>query len=158
MARMVDIGGKPAVERRAVAEGRIVLRRETLDTIRGGRIKKGDALGAAQLAGIQAAKRTAEIVPLCHQVPLTSLAVELAVGEDDVRARCEARARYGTGVEMEALCGVAGALLCIWDMVKYLEKDGTGNYPGTRITDIKVTSKEKGAAPVERRKAVRGKR
>ena len=144
MAKMVDIGDKPAVERLAVAEGRIILQAGTLGAIRSGRVKKGDVLAAAQLAGIQAAKRTAEFVPLCHQVPLTSLAVELAVEADGVRVRCEARARYGTGVEMEALCGCTGALLCVWDMVKYLEKDSSGNYPSTAISDIHVIRKVKG--------------
>jgi len=145
MARMIDIGDKPAVERMAVAEGLVRLKPETLDAIRKGAVKKGDVLGAAQLAGIQAAKRTAELIPLCHPVPLTSLAVELLVTEDCVRARCEARARWGTGVEMEALCGVSGALLCVWDMVKYLEKDTTGNYPSTAIEGIRVVQKVKGS-------------
>ncbi len=151
MARMVDIGDKPAVERLAVAEGRIHLRAATVEAIRKNAVKKGDVPGAAQLAGIQAAKRTAEIVPLCHQVPLSSLAVELSVDGSGVRVRCEARARYGTGVEMEALCGCAGALLCVWDMVKYLEKDRSGNYPGTAIEEIRVLSKVKGAAASGRR-------
>ena len=145
MARMVDIGDKPAVERLAVAEGRIGLKAGTLEAIRKGKVKKGDVLAAAQLAGIQTAKKAADIVPLCHQVPLSSLAVELSVESDGVRARCEARARFGTGVEMEALCGCAGALLCVWDMVKYLEKDATGNYPSTVIDGIHVIRKVKGA-------------
>ena len=145
MARMVDIGDKPAVERLAVAEGRIGLKAGTLEAIRKGTVKKGDVLAAAQLAGIQAAKMTPDIVPLCHQVPLSSLAVELSVEAEGVRVRCEARARFGTGVEMEALCGCAGALLCVWDMVKYLEKDASGNYPSTAISDIHVIRKVKGA-------------
>jgi cyclic pyranopterin phosphate synthase len=146
MARMVDIGDKPAVERLAVAAGRIRLRAVTVEAIRKKAVKKGDVLAAAQLAGIQAAKRTADIIPLCHPVPLTSLAVELSLDAGGVGARCEARARYGTGVEMEALCGVAGALLCVWDMVKYLEKDRTGNYPATAIEGIRVLRKVKGAS------------
>jgi cyclic pyranopterin phosphate synthase len=141
---MVYIGEKPSVERRAVASGRIILGRNTLDAIRKGDMKKGDVLSAAQLAGIQAAKRCPDIVPLCHPVPLTSVDVSLDVGDGCVRATCEVRAEYRTGVEMEALCGVAGALLCVWDMVKYLEKDDTGNYPFASITDIRVLSKEKG--------------
>ncbi len=144
MARMVDIGDKPAVERLAVAAGRIRLRAATVGAIRRKRVKKGDVLAAAQLAGIQAAKRTPELVPLCHQVPLSSLAVELSLDEGGVSVRCEARARHGTGVEMEALVGVAGALLCVWDMVKYLEKDPTGNYPATAIEEIRVLRKVKG--------------
>lgn len=152
MARMVDIGGKPAVERLAVARGHIRLRAGTVGAIRKGAVRKGDVLAAAQLSGIQAAKRTPDIVPLCHPVPLTSLAVELSLEPGGVSVRCEARARYGTGVEMEALCGVAGALLCVWDMVKYLEKDPTGNYPDTAIGDIRVLRKTKGKAIAGREK------
>jgi len=144
LARMVDIGGKPPVARRAQASGCILLKKETLDAIRIGEIEKGDVLQAAQLAGIQAAKRCPEIVPLCHPIPLTSVEVELGLEEDGVRALCDVRAEYRTGVEMEALCGVAGALLCIWDMVKYLEKDRTGNYPSTSIAGIRIVSKQKG--------------
>jgi len=144
LARMVYIGGKPSVERRALAAGRIILKRGTLDAIRKGAIKKGDVIGAAQLAGILAAKRCPDMVPLCHPIPLTSVDVSLELDRHGVRASCEVRAEYRTGVEMEALCGVAGALLCVWDMVKYLEKDDTGNYPSTAITDIRVLSKEKG--------------
>ena len=141
---MVDIGGKPSVERSAVAGGRILLGKATLGAIRKGHIKKGDVIAAAQLAGIQTAKRCSDIVPLCHPVPLTSVDVSLALEDTCVRALCEVRANYRTGVEMEALCGVTGALLCVWDMVKYLEKDATGNYPFAAITDIRVLSKEKG--------------
>jgi cyclic pyranopterin phosphate synthase len=78
--------------------------------------------------------------------------VELAVEGDGVRVRCEARARYGTGVEMEALCGCTGALLCIWDMVKYLEKDASGNYPSTAIKDIHVVQKVKGVTARRRQR------
>jgi cyclic pyranopterin monophosphate synthase len=151
LARMVDIGGKPAVERLAVAAGRIRLRAATVEAIRRNKVKKGDVLSAAQLSGIQAAKRTADFIPLCHPVPLTSLAVELSLDAGGVSVRCESRARYGTGVEMEALCGVAGALLCVWDMVKYLEKDGSGNYPATAIEGIRVLRKVKGKAGAGRR-------
>jgi cyclic pyranopterin phosphate synthase len=144
LARMVYIGGKPSVERRAVAEGRILLGKATLDAIRRREIKKGDVFSASQLAGIQAAKRCPDIVPLCHPVPLTSIDVSLDIQDGSVNATCEVRANYRTGVEMEALCGVAGALLCVWDMVKYLEKDDTGNYPSAAISGIRVLSKEKG--------------
>jgi cyclic pyranopterin phosphate synthase len=141
---MVYIGGKPSVERRAVAAGRIILKKETLDAIRHNEIKKGDVLSAAQLAGIQAAKRCPDIVPLCHPVPLTSVDVSLEHEDGGIRASCDVRADYRTGVEMEALCGVAGALLCVWDMVKYIEKDATGNYPSAAIMDIRVLTKQKG--------------
>ncbi len=133
MARMVDIGDKPAVERLAVAAGRIRLRAATLEAIRLKKIKKGDVLAAAQLAGIQSAKRTSDIVPLCHPVPLSSLAVELSLDAGGATARCE-----------------AGALLCVWDMVKYIEKDRTGNYPATAIEDIRVLSKVKGKPGAKR--------
>jgi cyclic pyranopterin phosphate synthase len=151
LARMVYIGGKPPVERRAVARGKILLRTQTLDAIRSKDVKKGDVIAAAQLAGIQAAKHCPDIVPLCHPVPLTLVEVSLALEKDGVRAGCEVRAHYRTGVEMEALCGVTGALLCVWDMVKYLEKDGSGNYPDAAISDIRVLIKEKGAAQAAER-------
>lgn len=142
---MVDVGEKPFAQRRAVAQGRIILGKRTLEAIRKGEVKKGDVLGAAQLAGIQAAKRCPDIVPLCHPVPLTGISVDLDVERYGLKCTCVVQADYRTGVEMEALCGVAGALLCVWDMVKYLEKDATGNYPATAIADIRVLSKEKGS-------------
>jgi cyclic pyranopterin phosphate synthase len=144
MVRMVDIGHKEVVRREAVAEGSLVLKMPTLEAIASGKVKKGDVLAASKLAGIQAAKATATILPLCHQIPLTSVDVELSIDACMLRGRCTVSADYRTGVEMEALVGVTAALLNAWDMVKYLEKDANGQYPGTALTDIRVVRKSKG--------------
>ncbi len=144
MARMVDIIEKEMVKRFARAEGRIHLMPATLDAISSGNVRKGDVVTASKLAGIQGAKATSSLLPLCHQIPLASVDIDLAVEADSVRATCSVSAVYRTGVEMEALVGVTAALLNVWDMVKYLEKDERGQYPTTRIYDIKVTSKVKG--------------
>ncbi len=144
MVKMVDISKKESVNRVAVAEGSLLLKNSTLKAISSGSIKKGDVVSASKLAGIQAAKATSTILPLCHQIPLTSVELEVRVSNDRLVVRCEVSAEYKTGVEMEALMGVSAALLNAWDMVKYLEKDSSGQYPGTRINDIRVISKEKG--------------
>ncbi len=140
---MVGVGHKPDVRRVAVAEGKILLRPETLQRIRSGEVKKGDPLLVAQLAGILAAKRTPELIPLCHPIPITKVDVELEVQEDGVLARARVEAVAKTGVEMEALTAASVALLTVWDMVKQYEKDETGQYPHTRITGIMVVSKLK---------------
>jgi cyclic pyranopterin phosphate synthase len=142
--KMVDISAKGVVHREAEAIGRMMLRPETLEAIREGKVKKGDPLTVAEVASLQAVKRTAELIPLCHPVPITSIQVNFSLGEDHIDARCRVSADYKTGVEMEALVGVATALLTIWDMVKYLEKDERGQYPQTRITEIRVVEKRKG--------------
>ncbi len=140
---MVDISDKTPSAREAEAVGTIVLRPETVSAVRDGTIKKGDVLTVAEVAAIQAAKHTPDIVPLCHQVPLTSVQVSFSLEVDGVVVRCTVRAHYSTGVEMEALTAVSVALLTIWDMVKYLEKDSSGQYPTARITDVRVVRKEK---------------
>jgi len=142
--RMVDISGKEVVPRAAEAVGTIELRAETVQAIREGRVEKGDPLSAAEVAGVMAAKRTPEIVPFCHPVPLTSVDVDFKLGDGSVEARCRVAAEYRTGVEMEALTGATAALLTIWDMVKYLEKDDNGQYPTTAITGVRVVEKRKG--------------
>ena len=141
---MVDISDKAITHRAAEAVGKIRLRKETMKAIREGRIEKGDPLTVAEVACVLAAKKTPEIIPLCHQLPLTSVNAEFTLGDDHVEARCRVEADYRTGVEMEALTGVSAALLTIWDMVKYLEKDERGQYPATSITDIRVVEKRKG--------------
>ena len=143
---MVGVGHKPDVLRVAVAEGKIVLRPETLKRIREGRVEKGDPLLAAQLAGILAAKRTPELVPLCHPIPITKVDIEPELEEDGVLIKARVEAVAKTGVEMEALAAVSVALLTVWDMVKQYEKDEAGQYPHTRITGIRVVSKVKGEA------------
>src|SRR5687767_10757994 len=121
--RMVDISAKAAVAREAVAEGFLRLKRETLAALEAGRGPKGDPFPAAQVAGILAAKKTPELVPFCHPIPLTSIDVTLSREADGVRCRATVRAQAQTGVEMEALAAVTGALLTVWDMTKALEKD-----------------------------------
>ncbi len=126
-ARMVDVGAKAETHRVAVAGGRIVMRPETLELVRAGTAKKGDVLGVARVAAIMAAKRTSELVPLCHPVPLTSVAVEFEIDGTahavECRATVECTAR--TGVEMEALTAVQVALLTIYDMCKAVDRGMT---------------------------------
>jgi cyclic pyranopterin phosphate synthase len=141
---MVDIGGKEVVRRKAVASGKIILGKRSIDAIRSGTVKKGDVLEAAKIAAIQAVKSTPNIVPYCHPIPIESIQADFNIAEDSLKCKVEVNAHYKTGVEMEALTGVSAALLTVWDMVKYLEKDEKGQYPSTRITDIKVVTKEKG--------------
>ena len=141
---MVDVTGKEAILRTAEATGRIHLRKETMQAIRIGRVEKGDPLTAAEIACILAVKKTPDLIPMCHNIPISSVDAEFNLGEDYVEARCRVRATYGTGVEMEALTGVSVALLTVWDMVKYMEKDDGGQYPSTAITDIRVVEKVKG--------------
>lgn len=143
MAKMVDIGGKKDVKRTAMAEGRIRLKKKSIRAIKGGKVRKGDVITASQMAAIQAAKGTSGILPFCHQVPLTSIDVTIKVEDDCVVARTKIAANYKTGVEMEALVGTAAALLNVWDMVKYLEKDREGQYPTAEIFDIRVLRKTK---------------
>ena len=141
---MVDITETPVVRRQAEAAGSIILSRGTIEEIKAGRIKKGDPLVVAEVAGMNAAKQTHLLIPHCHQIPLDTVSVEFKISEDRIDAKCFVRAQARTGVEMEALVGVSTALNSVWDMVKYIEKDERGQYPGTKITDIMVTMKEKG--------------
>jgi cyclic pyranopterin phosphate synthase len=118
-ARMVDVSAKPATERTARAEGRVVMRPQTLDLVAAGNAKKGDVLGTARIAGIMAAKRTHELIPLCHPLLLTSVAVTLACDPDipGVRVAATVTVSGQTGVEMEALTAVSVACLTVYDMV-----------------------------------------
>jgi cyclic pyranopterin phosphate synthase len=144
LARQRSIHAKPLVFRRAVALGGLRLGKKSLSAIRRGRVEKGDPLRAGELAGLMAMKRTPELIPHCHPIPLTGGRVDLRVVRGGVGAECEAEAVYRTGVEMEALVGVTVALLTVWDMVKYLEKDARGGYPTARLGPIRVVTKEKG--------------
>jgi cyclic pyranopterin phosphate synthase len=123
-AHMVDVGGKPATDRVAVAEARVVMRAETLALITGGRAKKGDVLGVARLAGIMAAKRTADLIPLCHPLSLTRVAVDLVADADlpGVRITATVKTNGATGVEMEALTAASVAALTVYDMLKAAER------------------------------------
>jgi cyclic pyranopterin phosphate synthase len=123
-ARMVDVGAKPETERVARAIGRIRMRTATLEAIAANSLKKGDVLAVARVAGIMAAKRTAELIPLCHPIPLTDVQVELVLdlALPGVRAEAVARTVWKTGVEMEALTAVTVSLLTIYDMAKSLDR------------------------------------
>ncbi|RLE86245.1 MAG: cyclic pyranopterin monophosphate synthase MoaC [Thermoprotei archaeon] len=141
---MVEVGGKPEVLRIARAKGVIKLRESTIKRILEGRVEKGDPLTVARVAAVMAVKKTPEIVPLCHPIPVTGVDVSFRVGGGEVEVVVEVRAVARTGVEMEALTGVAAALLAIWDMVKAYEKDEEGQYPETEITGVRVLKKVKG--------------
>jgi cyclic pyranopterin phosphate synthase len=143
---MIDVSGKPVVARRAVARGRLRLKPSTLAAIRAGRIKKGDVVEVSRVAAVQAVKRTPEFLPLCHPVPIESVRADFRMTATHLEAEVEVAAHWKTGVEMEALVGVAAALLCAWDMTKYLEKDPAGQYPSTALESIQVLSKVKGDA------------
>ena len=120
-ARMVDVGGKPATDRRAVARAVVRMSAETADTVMKGDNPKGDVVGPARIAGIQAAKRTAELIPLCHPLPLSFVDVEIELGAE-TRITAEARTTGQTGVEMEAMTAAMVAALTVYDMVKGLER------------------------------------
>ncbi len=122
-ARMVDVGGKPNQHRTAIATGHIRLSPDTLHLIRDNQIKKGDVLTVAEIAGIQAAKRTSELIPLCHPLQLTSVSVNTTIEDHGVRVTGEARCTGQTGVEMEALTAVSVALLTIYDMCKAVDRN-----------------------------------
>ena len=141
---MVDVAEKPVIKRSAKASGRLYLRPETINEIKAGTVKKGDPLLIAEVAGMNAAKQTHLLVPHCHQIPLDIVKVDYTVNDDSIDAVCTVSAQARTGVEMEALVGVSIALNTILDTVKYIEKDENGQYPFTKITDIKVVFKKKG--------------
>ncbi len=138
-ARMVDVGAKAATERSATARGSVLMQPETIALIQQGGVKKGDVLSVAQLAGIMGAKRTPDLIPLCHPLALTSVKVELSIDAArnavDIAATCTLTGQ--TGVEMEALTAVAVAALTVYDMVKAVDR-------GMRITEIRLTRKSGG--------------
>jgi len=141
---MVDVSGKPDILREATATGKIKLKPETVNLIREGKIAKGNPLYTAKIAGVLAAKKTSELVPLCHPLPLTSVDVEAKlVDKTTVEVSATVKAKAQTGVEMEALVAASAGLLTIWDMVKQYEKDAAGQYPTTAIENIHVVRKLK---------------
>jgi cyclic pyranopterin phosphate synthase len=143
---MVDVSPKPEIYREATASGTIRLTPRTITLIREGKTAKGDPLATAKIAGILAAKKTSELVPLCHPLPLTSVQVEAqVVGNSSVEVTANVKTRAQTGVEMEALTAVSVALLTVWDMTKQYEKDAAGQYPSTLIENVRVVSKVKRA-------------
>jgi cyclic pyranopterin phosphate synthase len=141
-ARMVDVSGKPLSARTAVAAGTISLRRETTDLVRKNQISKGDVIATAKIAGIQAAKQTAHLIPLCHTLPLSEVQIDIDISDDGAQVRCTARTVAQTGVEMEALTGVAVALLTIYDMCKAVDKE-------MEISGIRLVEKRKATLQME---------
>ncbi len=133
-ARMVDVSAKPETARTAIAEGRIIMSEEALEAVRGGAVSKGDVLAVARIAGILAAKRTADLIPLCHPLPLSAVRLDLELAERSIRARCEVGTTSRTGVEMEALTAVSVALLTIYDMAKSVDR-------AMRIEGIRLLAK-----------------
>ena len=145
-AQMVDVSAKPMSARTAIAKGKIKLQRKTLDLISKDQIAKGNVFGTARLAGIQAAKQTAHLIPLCHTIPLSEVKVDIIAARDGAEVTCTARTVAQTGVEMEALTGVAVALLTIYDMCKAVDKR-------MQIADVRLIKKTKAvvAAVYDRR-------
>ncbi|HAF04221.1 MAG TPA: cyclic pyranopterin monophosphate synthase MoaC [Spartobacteria bacterium] len=135
-ARMVDVSVKPRSARTAIAAGKIRLRRETLELISQNKIAKGNVFATARIAGIQAAKQTAQLIPLCHTLPLSEVKIDIVTSNDGAEVKCTARTVAQTGVEMEALTGVSIALLTIYDMCKAVDKE-------MKIGDIRLIEKTK---------------
>jgi cyclic pyranopterin phosphate synthase len=135
-AQMVDVSAKPLSTRTATAKGKIKLQRKTLDLISKDRIAKGNVFATARLAGIQAAKQTPNLIPLCHTLPLGAVEIDIVGARDGVEVTCTARTVAQTGVEMEALTGVSIALLTIYDMCKAVDKK-------MQIADVRLIKKTK---------------
>jgi cyclic pyranopterin monophosphate synthase len=135
-AQMVDVSAKPMSKRRAVSAGKIRLQRETLDLIASNQIAKGNVFATARIAGIQAAKQTAQLIPLCHPLPLGDVKIDVVTSNNGAEVRCTAQTIAQTGVEMEALVGVTVALLTIYDMCKAVDKE-------MQISGVRVLSKTK---------------
>ena len=143
---MVDTGGKAQTARRAVASARVLMSAETVAALRAGRTPKGDPLEAARIAGIMAAKRTADLIPLCHPLPLTHAEVRAELRDDGVYLEAEASTNAQTGVEMEALTAAAVAALTVYDMCKAVEK-------GMTITDVRLEEKTGGKSGTWKRES-----
>ena len=141
--KMVDISPKEAVTREATAVGRLRLMPDTARRLREGKIEKGDPISIAEVAATLAAKNTSQLIPMCHNIPLSKIETSASVGENFIEAEARVKATAKTGVEMEALVAVTMYLLNIWDMVKKVEKDDHGQYPETWIEFIKVKEKLK---------------
>ena len=133
-AQMVDVSAKPLSARTAIATGKIRLQRETADLISENKIAKGDVFATARIAGIQAAKQTPHLIPLCHLLPLSHVVIDIVTSNDGAEVKCTARTVAQTGVEMEALTGASVALLTIYDMCKAVDKE-------MRISDIRLIDK-----------------
>jgi cyclic pyranopterin phosphate synthase len=135
-AKMVDVSAKPMSNRKAVAAGKIQLKRETIELISKDQIAKGNVFATARIAGIQAAKETAHLIPLCHTLPLGDVKIDIATSNEGAQVTCAAQTVAQTGVEMEALVGTTVALLTIYDMCKAVDKE-------MQISDVRLLSKTK---------------
>ncbi len=144
-AQMVDVGDKPDTARRAVARGTIHLQTSTVDAIQADAVGKGNVLATARVGAIQAVKHTWETIPMCHQIPITNVETAFTVEDEAITLEVTVETTGKTGCEMEALEGTTTGLNVIWDMVKAAEKDADGQYPDTRIDDVRVVAKEKRA-------------
>ena len=142
-ARMVDVGDKPDVARRAVARGEIHLQPSTVEAIRKDTVAKGDVLAVARVGAIQAVKHTWDSVPMCHQIPITNVDVAFSIADERIEIEVAVETTGKTGCEMEALEGVTTGLNVVWDMVKAAEKDADGDYPDTSIDGVEVLEKTK---------------
>src|SRR6266404_3345540 len=140
-AQMVDVSAKPVSIRRAIASGKIRLRAETLNLVNKNQIAKGDVLATARIAGIQAAKQTAQLIPLCHTLPIGEIKVDLVTSKESANVKCTAQTVAQTGVEMEALVGATVALLSIYDMCKAVDKE-------MQIYDVRLIEKTKSTVDV----------
>ncbi|MUW15577.1 cyclic pyranopterin monophosphate synthase MoaC [Halorubrum sp. CBA1125] len=145
--RMVDVGAKPDTRRRAVARGEIRLTPSTVAAVEADEVGKGDVLATARIGAVQAVKHTWETIPMCHQIPITNVDTDFAVGDDRIELTVGVETTGKTGCEMEALEGVTTGLNVVWDMVKAAEKTEDGGYPDTGITGVEVVEKRK--RPIE---------
>lgn len=136
-AKMVDVTQKEETFREAVAEGTVIVSPETMTLIKSGGVKKGDVLTVAQVAGITAAKRTSDLIPMCHTLPLSSVDITFETGDTEIRITASVKCKGSTGVEMEALTAVSAAALTVYDMCKALQRD-------IEITDIRLLKKSGG--------------
>ena len=140
---MIDISKKKEIARTATAYGRIKLKSETIKLIKNKQVEKGDVFEIAKAAGMLAVKKTPEMIPHCHQIPITSININIEIFDNYLVVIVEVKTIAKTGVEIDALCGASAALLTLWDVVKKYEKDENGQYPDTEICEIKILEKIK---------------
>jgi len=141
---MIDISEKDSIIRIATASGKIYLKKETIERIKNKKVKKGDVFTIAKIAAINAVKKVPDLIPLCHQIPISNVDIDFNYEDDNIiRVTCTVKSISKTGVEMEALMGVNIALLNIWDVVKMYEKDNEGQFLETKIFEVKVDRKIK---------------
>ncbi|MFX1366638.1 MAG: cyclic pyranopterin monophosphate synthase MoaC [Promethearchaeota archaeon] len=143
LTKMIDISEKNTITRIAIASGKIKLKKETIERIIKKQVEKGDAFTIAKVSAINAVKKVPELIPFCHQIPITNVKVNFEINGQIIKVVCRVKSIAKTGVEMEALTGVSIALLNLWDIIKMYEKDKNGQYPSTQIYDLMVEEKIK---------------